>query len=50
VLKLAGVNFVKVANGAIDAAKKKALESKPKQASKTPIAANTVRAPKNKSH
>jgi hypothetical protein len=48
VLKLAGVNFVKVANGAIDAAKKKAAESN--QASKTPIAANTVRAPKNKSH
>ena len=48
VLKLAGVNFVKVANAAIDAAKKKAAE--PKQASKTPIAANTVRAPKNKSH
>ena len=35
-------------NAAVDAAKKKAAESK--QASKTPIAANTVRAPKNKSH
>jgi hypothetical protein len=48
VLKLAGVNFVKVANAAVDAAKKKASESK--QTSKTPIAAKTVQAPKNKSH
>jgi len=48
VLKLAGVNFVKVANGAIDAAKKKATESK--QTTKPAIAAKTVRAPKTKSH
>jgi len=48
VLKLAGVNFVKVANAAVDAAKKKAAESK--QIAKPPIAAHTTRAPKNKSH
>jgi ParB/RepB/Spo0J family partition protein len=48
VLKLAGVNFVKVANAAVDAAKKKAAESK--QTTKPPIAANTVRSPKNASH
>jgi hypothetical protein len=42
VLKLASVNFVKVANGAIDAAKKKAADSK--QTAKPPIAAKTVRA------
>ena len=48
VLKLAGVNFVKVASAAVDAAKKKASVSK--QTSKTPIAAKTVQAPKNKSH
>jgi ParB/RepB/Spo0J family partition protein len=48
VLKLAGVNFVKVANAAIDAAKKKATESK--QTSKPAIAAKTVRSPKNQSH
>jgi ParB/RepB/Spo0J family partition protein len=47
-LKLAGVNYAKVANGAIDAAKKKAAESK--QTTKPPIAAKTVRAPKNASH
>jgi hypothetical protein len=45
VLKLAGVNSVKVANGAIDAAKRKAVESK--QTAKPPIAAKTVRTPKN---
>jgi ParB/RepB/Spo0J family partition protein len=48
VLKLAGVNFVKVANAAVDAAKKKAAESK--QTSKPAIAAKTVRSPKNQSH
>ena len=44
-LKLAGVNYVKVANAAIDAAKKKAVESK--QTPKPPIAAKVARAPKN---
>lgn len=48
VLKLAGVNFVKVANAAIDAAKKKAAESK--QSAKPPIAAKTVRVSKTTSH
>ncbi len=48
VLKLAGVNFAKVANGAIDAAKKKAVESK--QTPKPPIAAKTVRALKDASN
>jgi ParB/RepB/Spo0J family partition protein len=44
VLKLAGVEYAKVANRAIDEAKRKAAESK--QTSKPPIAAKTVRAPK----
>jgi len=48
VLKLAGVNFVKVANAAVEAAKKKAAESK--QTLKPAIAAKTVRSPKNASH
>jgi ParB/RepB/Spo0J family partition protein len=43
VLKLAGVNYAKVTNAAIDAAKKKAAESK--KTTKPPIAAKTVRAP-----
>jgi len=48
VLKLAGVNYATVANSAIDAAKKKAAESK--QTTKPRIAAKTVRAAKKKSH
>ncbi|HEV7766390.1 MAG TPA: ParB/RepB/Spo0J family partition protein [Thermoanaerobaculia bacterium] len=44
VLKLAGVEYAKVANSAIDAAKRKATESK--QTQKPPIAAKTVRLPK----
>lgn len=44
VLKLAGVEYAKVANRAIDEAKRKANESK--QTSKPPIAAKTVRAPR----
>jgi ParB/RepB/Spo0J family partition protein len=44
VLKLAGVDYAKVANRAIDEAKRNAGESK--QTSKPPIAAKTVRAPK----
>ncbi len=44
VLKLAGVDYARVANRAIDAAKKKAAEAK--QTPKPPIAAKTVRAPK----
>jgi ParB/RepB/Spo0J family partition protein len=46
VLKLAGVDFVKVANAAIDAAKAAAAETK--KIPKPPIAAHTVRAPKAK--
>jgi ParB/RepB/Spo0J family partition protein len=44
VLKLAGVDYARVANRAIDAAKKKAAEAK--QTPKPPIAAKSVRAPK----
>jgi ParB/RepB/Spo0J family partition protein len=44
VLKLAGVDYARVANRAIDAAKQKALEAK--KTPKPPIAAKTVRAPK----
>lgn len=44
VLRLAGVDYAKVANRAIDEAKKKAAAAK--QTPKLPIAAKTVRAPK----
>jgi hypothetical protein len=46
VLKLAGVDFVKVTNAAIDAAKAAAAEAK--KTPKPPIAAHTIRAPKAK--
>jgi len=45
-LKLAGVDYVKVANAAIDAAKKAAADAK--QTPKPPIAAKIVRAPKSR--
>jgi ParB/RepB/Spo0J family partition protein len=44
ILKLAGVDYVKVANAAIDAHKRKAAEAKATE--KPPIAAKTARAPK----
>ena len=46
VLKLAGVDYARVANAAIDAAKKIAAEAK--QTPKPPIAAKTVRLPRGK--
>lgn len=46
ILKLAGVDYVRVANAAIDAAKKAAVDAK--QTSKPPIAAKTVRAPQSR--
>jgi ParB/RepB/Spo0J family partition protein len=45
VLKLAGVEYAKVANRAIDEAKRQAVNGK--QTSKPPIAAKVVRVPKN---
>jgi ParB/RepB/Spo0J family partition protein len=44
ILKLAGVDYVKVANAAIDAAKKQAIEAK--DSLKPPIAAKSAHAPK----